>query len=108
MILLPKLEYLLANVCLKKKSCNSIHQPMLRLIKWKLELLSTCANATLWHKEIFGVVSLWQKHIEHYISELFIRINSNGIVGITILMRLKQFQLDMGLVECILLFKNMK
>ena len=89
MVLLSKLEYFLANICLKKKSYNSIHQLMLRLIKWKLELLSIYANATLWHKEIFGVVSLWQKHIEYHISELFIRINSNGIVGITILMRLK-------------------
>ena len=33
MVLLPKLEYLLANVCLKKKSCDAIHQPMLRLMK---------------------------------------------------------------------------
>ena len=33
MVLLPKLEYLLANVCLKKKSCDAIHQLMLRLIK---------------------------------------------------------------------------
>ena len=33
MVLLPKLEYLLANVCFKKKSCNSIYQLMLRLIK---------------------------------------------------------------------------
>ena len=31
MVLLPKLEYLLANVCLKKKSCNSIHKPMLSI-----------------------------------------------------------------------------
>ena len=58
MVLLPKLEYLLANVCLKKKSCDAIDQPMLRLMKWKLELPSTCANATLWHREIFGVISL--------------------------------------------------
>ena len=33
MVLLSKLEYLLANVCLKKKRCNSIYQPMLRLKK---------------------------------------------------------------------------
>ena len=33
MVLLPKLEYLLANVCLKKKSCDAIYQPMLRLMK---------------------------------------------------------------------------
>ena len=108
MVLLLKLEYLLANICLKKKSCNSIYQLMLRLIKQKLKLKSTCVNVTFWYKEIFGVVSLWQKHIEHHISELLIRINSNGIVGITTLLRLKQFQLDIGLVECILLSKNTK
>ena len=89
MVLLPKLEYLLANVCLKKKSCDAIYQPMLRLMKWKLKLLSTCANATLWHREIFGVISLWQKHIKYYILELFIRMNTNGIIGITTLIRLK-------------------
>ena len=107
MVLLPKLEYLLANVCLKKKSCDAIHQPMFRLMKWKLELSSTCANATLWHREIFGVISLWQKHIEHYISELFIRMNTNRIVGITTLMKLKQFQLNMSMPEYILLSENM-
>ena len=107
MVLLLKLEYLLANVCFKKKSCDTIYQPMLRLMKWKLELPSTCANATLWHREIFGVISLWQKHIEHHISELFIRMNTNEIVGITILMRLKQSQLDMSIPECILLSENM-
>src|SRR5437762_10675225 len=32
-VLLPKLEYLLANIYLKKKSYDTIHQPMLRLIK---------------------------------------------------------------------------
>ena len=46
-ILLLKLEYLLANICLKKKSYDTIYQPMLRLIKYKLKLLSTCANTTL-------------------------------------------------------------
>ena len=37
----------------------------------------------------------------------FIRMNTNGIVGITILMKLKQSQLDMSILECILLFENM-
>ena len=106
MVLLPKLEYLLANVCLKKKSCDAIYQPMLRLIKQKLELPSIYANTTLWYKEIFGVISLQQKHIEHHISELFIRMNTNRIVGITTLMRLKQSQLDMSMPECILLSEN--
>src|SRR5437588_293567 len=80
---------------------------MLKLIKCKLEIPSTCMNATLWHKEIFGITSLWQKHIEHHISELFIRMNTNRIVGITILMRLKQSQLDINMPECILLSENM-
>src|SRR5437868_10929390 len=64
-------------------------------------------NATLWHREIFGVISLWQKHIEYHISELFIRMNTNRIVGITTLMRLKQSQLDMSMPEYILLSENM-
>ena len=34
-------------------------------------------------------------------------MNTNRIIEITILMRLKQFQLDMSMLECILLSKNM-
>jgi len=34
-------------------------------------------------------------------------MNTNGIVGITTLMRLKQSQLDMSMPECILLSENM-
>ena len=108
MVLLLKLEYLLANVCLRKRNCDAIHQPMVRLLKWKMELPSTCANATLLHKEVFGVMSLWQKHIEHQISELFVRINTDGLVGKTTIIRLKQFQIDTGRPDCILTSDTVK
>ena len=106
MVLLPKLEYLLSNVIVNKRKCDAIHQPMIRLIKQKAELPATCANVTICHKEFFGVMSLWQKHIEHHISELLIRINTKGLVGDTTNMRLKQFQLDTNSAECILTSKN--
>jgi hypothetical protein len=108
MVLLPKLEYILANVCLEKRNCDTIHQPMLRLIKWKMDLPSTCANTTLWHKEICEVISLCQKHIESQISELFIRINTNGLVGTTTLIRLKQFQIDICNPTCMLTAEDTK
>jgi len=71
-VLLPKLEYILANIIIDKKRCDSIHQPFIRLLKQKAELLIICVNVIILYKEIFRVMSLWQKHAEYYISELFI------------------------------------
>ena len=51
-------------------------------------------------------MSLWQKHAEHHISELFIRINSCSLLGDTTNMRLKQYQLDTNSAECILTSRN--
>ena len=106
MVLLPKLEYILANIIIDKKRCDSIYQPFIRLLKQKAKLPITCANATIFYKEIFGVMSLWQKHAEHHISELFIWINSCNLLEDTTNMRLKQYQLDTNLAECILISKN--
>ena len=71
-VLLLRLEYILSNTLIDKNRYDTIHQLFIRVLKQKAELLITCANATILHKEIFGVMSLWQKHIKHHISELFI------------------------------------
>ena len=71
-VLLPRLEYILSNILIDKNRCDTIYQLFIRVLKQKAELLITCANATILYKEIFGVMSLWQKHIEYHISELFI------------------------------------
>ena len=57
-VLLPKLEYILANIIINKKRCDSIHQPFIRLLKQKAELLIIYMNTIIFYKKIFGVMSL--------------------------------------------------
>ena len=57
-VLIPALEYRLIISCLSKAQCDKIHQPMLRLAKWKMSIPSTAANAIPKHPEIVNFKSL--------------------------------------------------
>ena len=71
-VLLPRLEYILSNTLIDKNRYDAIHQLFIRVLKQKAKLPIIYENAIILYKEIFGVMSLWQKHIEYHISELFI------------------------------------
>jgi exonuclease III len=93
-VLLPRLEYRSMIYLWSKKICDKIHQPMLRLAKWKAGLASTCSNATIIHEDLLGIRTFWQRHIEYMFSEWLIRVNSKEIIGQTCLLRLREAQLE--------------
>ena len=68
-VLLPRLEYRSMIYLWSKQICDRIHQPMLRIAKWKSNLISTCSNALIIHEDILGIRSFWQRHSEQMISE---------------------------------------
>jgi hypothetical protein len=78
-----------------KKICDQIHQPMLHLAKWKSDLVSTCANASIIHEDLLGIRSFWQRHTEQMMSEWMIRINDPNLLGQTVLLRLREAQMDL-------------
>ena len=100
--MIPTLEYRLMISCLTKAQYERIHQPMLRLTKWKMSMPSTTANIITKHPEITNLKSLWNRHIEHYISELLVRLNTPGLLEESTVRRLKQGQHRLESTECIL------
>ena len=68
-VLLPRLEYRSMIFLWSKQICDKIHQPMLRLAKWKTDLASTCPNASVIYKEMLRIRTFWQRHTEHMITE---------------------------------------
>jgi hypothetical protein len=93
-VLLPRLEYKSMIYLWSKQVCDRIHQPMIRLAKWKSDLASTCSNALIVHEDLLGVRSFWQRHTEHMISEWLIRINDSNLLGQTCHLRLREAQLE--------------
>jgi ribonuclease HI/exonuclease III len=93
-VLLPRLEYRSMIYLWPKKICDKIHQPMLRVAKWKAGLASTCSNATIIHDDLLGIRTFWQRHIEHMLAEWLIRVNCKETVGQTCLLRLREAQLE--------------
>lgn len=100
-VLLPRLEYRLTTTFVEKGECDRIYSPMIALIKKKLEMAYTTANSIPIHEDMVGIRTLWQRYIEHSITEWVIRINSTGMVGESSLLRIKQAQLDMRSTESI-------
>jgi exonuclease III len=94
MVLLPRLEYRSMIFLWTKRACDKIHQPMLRLAKWKAGLASTCSNALLTHKDLLGFRSFWQRHTESMITEWMVRLNDSEVLGQTCLLRLREAQLE--------------
>ena len=92
-VVLPRAEYKLNMVMLSKHECDKLHQPVIRIAKWKAELASTASNTIPLQKDIWGINSLWQQHTEHMISEWVIRINNPNLVGDLTRMRLRDAQL---------------
>src|SRR5260363_80681 len=101
-VLIPMLEYRLLLSCLNKNQCDKIHQPMVQLTKWKMSMPSTTANAITKHPEVLNFKSLWNRHMEHHFSELFVRLNTTGLLEKSTVKRLKQGQLKAGSIKCIL------
>src|SRR5260363_169676 len=60
-VLLPHLEYMVLICLLNKRTCNRIHQPDLRLAKWKADITSIASNSITNHKELLGIKGLWQR-----------------------------------------------
>ena len=91
-VLLPRLEYRALICLLDKRTCDKVHQPVLRLAKWKADIALTATNSITNYKELLGIKSLWQRHTEQMLAEWVIRINDTGVLGQSTRLRLKKAQ----------------
>jgi len=94
MVLLPRIEYKAMTNLLRRSVCEAIHQPMMRLAKWKAQLVSTAPNCLVANPDFIGMKTFWDRHTEHAITEWSVRINDSGLLGKTTMLRLKEAQLE--------------
>ena len=76
MYLVPKLCYILQMSSLSKIALDSIHQPMIRLIKNKVKLSSTMSNFLLAYRNLENCKFLWQELLIQQTTDLHRRLNS--------------------------------
>jgi hypothetical protein len=88
--IIPKLCYMLQVTKLPKRTIDAIHQPFIRLVKNKAEIISTVENCIIKHRGLGGCNSLWHELVTKQITNLVQRLNSYEVVGKVTRIRLKQ------------------
>ena len=93
-VLLPSIEYRLQTTFISKSKCENLQRPIWTLIKNKLELAKSTANSICSHIGFLSMRSIWQNQLTHHLTELTLRLNQQGPLGITTRLRIKEGQLQ--------------
>lgn len=74
---------------------------MIKLLKQKMNIISTSNNNIFTHKGLVDCVPLHQHLRAAQYAEFIIRINSNDLDGISTRIIIRKTQLRLGLIDCI-------
>ena len=99
MYLIPKLCYILQVSSLSKNALDSIHQPMIRLIKNKIDLPSTTSNFLVAHRNLGNCKFLWQELLTQQITDLHRRLNCSDRDSQLAEIRIKQGLLKANIID---------
>ncbi|CAG8856736.1 36814_t:CDS:1, partial [Gigaspora margarita] len=99
MCIIPKLVYMLQIAKVSEKTCNKIHQPLIRLIKNKMELPATAGNYIVTCNSLGGCKNLWHAILNKRIKSLHTRLNSDDMSSALTKLRIERGWLIAGVTE---------
>ena len=70
------------------------YSPIQTVLKNKAEICNTLSNSTVHHKGLLNLKSIWKIQTESQITNLVTYLNDTGPAGISMLIRLKQSQIN--------------
>ena len=65
-----------------------------RLIRHKMSCANTIPNIFLKNKNVYNIIDFYERQIENHVDNLLLRVNNDGILGITTEIRLRQLQFN--------------
>jgi hypothetical protein len=96
-VMIPRLEYCLQHTLLSENECKILGAKCRKLFKQKVGLASTAPNAATFTHTIYNLCELWDRQVQHHITNLVVRLNDNGILGKISKIKLHQLQLNLWL-----------
>ena len=92
MLINPKVEYRSQVTVITEKECNSLFSPFRRIFKNKLRLSSTTPNAILECNLIYNIKNFIDLQLQSKITNFFIQINDQSLLGQITRLRLNNIQ----------------
>src|SRR5581483_6005130 len=93
-VIILRIEYHTNLTILDEKSCDKLQVPIRKLLRHKSNISNTLPNSILWNRDIFGLLDIYNRCVEHQTSNLIVNLNDNGKLGNMMEIRLAQLQLN--------------
>ena len=93
-VIIPKIEYQGHLLVFNKYEADTITVKLRRLIRHKMSCANTIPNIFLKNKNVYNIIDFYERQIENHVDNLLLRINDDGILGITTEIRLRQLRFN--------------
>src|SRR6266498_2902987 len=93
-VLIPKLIYVSQLMTLNKNDWEVIFRPVLQMIKYQLKVAKSFLSAAIFHEGLTGIENPWHTFCANQVANFTQLINGENIVSISMLLRLRQAQIN--------------
>jgi ribonuclease HI len=93
-LLIPALEYMMTICILSKTECSALEQRYMAILKHKAEMARSAPNCVLRHNNLYDVPSLWAVQCQSQIPNLLLRLQDQGLMGYTTMLRVAALQIQ--------------
>ena len=101
-VAIPRIEYKSHLTVFNEAEAKKITMKLRKLLRYKIGLLNTAPNVLLNIKQIYNMIDFYDRQTENHVSNLLLRLNDLGILGLTTEIRLRQLQQKEWLHDCLL------
>ncbi|CAJ0825551.1 9435_t:CDS:2, partial [Entrophospora sp. SA101] len=91
-VIIPRIEYRTQLTFLIKKECDNISSPFRQLFKHKINLSTSAPNAIVNNRMIYNYRNLYEVQLQFKITNFYIQLNDQKLLGNITDIRLKQIQ----------------
>ena len=99
-VAIPRIEYKSHLTVFNEAEAKKITMKLRKLLRYKIGLLNTAPNVLLNIKQIYNMINFYDRQTENHVSNLLLRLNDLGILGLTTEIRLRQLQQKEWLHDC--------
>jgi hypothetical protein len=100
-IIIPRIEYQLAAIVLKKSECNKLMTRLNMIIKKRVSLTRSTSNFVIYEKDILGVKHIYDLQMEMLCKNLFYQANGNDKLKLLFMIKMAQKQKNIWTSKCL-------
>lgn len=99
-MIIPRIEYQLAAIVLKKSECNKLMTRLNMIIKKRASLARSTSNFVIYEKDILGAKHIYDLQMEMLCKNLLYQANGNDKLKLLFMIKMAQKQKNIWTSKC--------